>query len=103
MTMSNWSKLTALLGWCALVNYALMLVWFAVLTGGELCGGVACAGAQNWYFEMHRAIGIHMTDEALLALHFGLYGQMKMLVFIFNLVPFLVLLALGRAERKAAA
>ena len=88
--MTTWNKLTALLGWCALVNYALLIVWFLVLIG-----------AGDWYFEMHRAIGIDMTNEALKALHFGLYGQMKMLVFIFNLVPFLVLLGLDRAERRA--
>ena len=90
--MDTWKKWTALLGWCALVNYALLLLWFVVVT---------CAG--DWYFDMHRAFGINLTNEVLEALHFSLMGGMKMLFIVFNLVPFLVLLALGRAWRKAQA
>ena len=87
--MTAWQKLTALLGWCALVNFILLAVWFLVLS---FAGG--------WYFDVHRAIGIHMPHEALTALHFELMARMKMLVIFFNLVPFLALRALNCTDRK---
>lgn len=86
--MMTMKKLTALLGWCALVNYGILLAWFLAF--------VLARDAFHW---MHSAVmGMTASPERMDAIHFTLMSGMEILILVFNLVPFLVLLALGREK-----
>lgn len=71
-----------LLGWSALVNYLVLLWWF-----------VAFVYAHDLVYRIHTR-WFTLTPEQFDAIHYGGIGLYKLLVFVFNLVPFLVLLAL---------
>lgn len=71
-----------LLGWSALVNYLVLLWWF-----------VAFVYAHDLVYRIHTR-WFTPTPEQFDAIHYGGIGLYKLLVFVFNLVPFLVLLAL---------
>ena len=85
MTMK---KLTAALGWCALVNYGILLAWF-----------LAFLLARDAFYWMHSAVlRMSSAPERLDEIHMALMGGMEILIIVFNLVPFLVLLALSREK-----
>lgn len=68
-----------LLGWCTVINIGILLVWalFFVL-------------AHNFMYRMHSRI-FKITQQQFDALHYGLIGGMKILLIIFNLVPYLAI------------
>ena len=77
--------LTAALGWCALVNYGILTAWFLMF----VC-------AREWMYGIHSSVlRVEIAPEHYDMLHIAGMTFYKMLVFVFNLVPFLVLLALS--------
>ncbi len=79
----NTEILMMLLGWSALVNYGILLVWLLMLVL-----------ARDWVRVLHSKImGLDMSSEEFGRMHYLLMAQFKIMVIIFNLVPFLVLLA----------
>lgn len=77
-------QLQSFLGWCIIINYALLLFWFALLPR---------AGSWVYGFQA-RLFGIDpatVRDE-----HFHLMGQFKLMIMIFNIAPWLALLLMGR-------
>ena len=71
--------LSELLAWSAAVNYGLVIVWFLVFTS-----------AHDWLFRIH-ASWFTLSEGAFDALHYGLMGAYKLVIFAFFFVPFLVL------------
>lgn len=77
--------LTAALGWCALVNYCILTLW-----------ALAFVFARGWMYRVHSALlRVDIAPERYDMLHLAGMTFYKMLVFVFNLTPFLVLLALS--------
>ncbi len=77
------SELKSLLGWCLVINYGVLIVWF-----------VFVVTARDWVFGLHaRLFGVER--DLVQAEHFKLFGQFKLLVMVLNLAPWLALLIMG--------
>ncbi len=76
------NTLETFLGWCLVVNIGVLLIWaLAMLTG-------------DW--AMRLQTGVSKLDLGQVrALNFQLMGQFKLLIFIFNLAPWLALVIMG--------
>ena len=71
--------LQEILGWCSLINMGLLLWWF-----------LAFVFAHDWIYGLHSR-WFRMSVEQFDAIHFGAMGIMKIMIFVFNLVSYLVL------------
>lgn len=69
----------AFFGGCALVNYALLTLWFVVFRY-----------ARDWLRRLHGS-WFTLDDATFDAIHYGGMGLYKIAVLVFNLVPWLVL------------
>ncbi len=67
------------LAWCTVFNMALLLVWV---------GLVAFAG--DWVFRRHQP-WFRVSRETFDAVHYAGMAFFKIVIFVFNLVPYLVL------------
>lgn len=69
----------AVLGWCTLINYGLLILWFLFLTT-----------AHDWTYRLHSK-WFKISSEQFDAIHYSLMGIFKLAVVAFNLVPYLAL------------
>ena len=69
--------LRSVLGWCTLINYALLLFWFVVFILA--------------HDSLHRLHGrwFSMSAEKFDVAHYTLMGVFKLGILLFNLVPYL--------------
>jgi hypothetical protein len=75
--------LRALLGWCTLINFAVLLVWFlAFLT----CSKQILALHRHW---------VDIDESTMKMVNYGLMGLFKLLILMFNLGPYLALRLAG--------
>ena len=72
--------LLSFLGWCAGINYAILLVWF----------GVFC-WAHDWLYRMHSR-WFKLSVEAFDALNYAGVAIYKIGIMLFVMVPLLALL-----------
>jgi len=73
----------SLLLWCTVINYAILLVWFLVFTL-----------ARDWMRRFHGR-WFRLSDEQFDALHYVGMSIYKIGILLFNLVPLIVLWAVG--------
>ena len=71
--------LISFLAWCTLINLVILIVWWWVL-----------AFAGGWMRGMHRK-WFDLSDESFAAVHYKMLAYFKLLWFMFNLTPYLVL------------
>jgi hypothetical protein len=69
--------------WCAVINYAILLVWFLVFTL-----------AHDWMRRLHGR-WFRLSDEQFDTLHYLGMSIYKIGILLFNLVPFVVLCIVG--------
>jgi hypothetical protein len=69
--------LRSVLGWCTIIDYALLLFWFVVFIL-----------AHDWLPRLHGR-WFSMSEEKFDAVHYTLMGVFKLGIFLFNLVPYL--------------
>jgi hypothetical protein len=67
------------LAWCTLMNWILLLVWWV---------GFAVAG--DWIYRVHGK-WFQLSRPAFDATHYAGMAFYKILIFVFNLIPYLVL------------
>jgi hypothetical protein len=65
--------------WASAIHYAILCVWAGVFLY-----------ARTWLYQLH-ARWFALTPEVFNALHYGLIGIYKIAIFLFCLVPYLVL------------
>lgn len=70
---------TAVLGWCTLINFVLLVWWLLFVVF-----------ARDWTYRIHSR-WFKMSEESFASIHYTLMGTFKMLVIVFNLVPYLAL------------
>ena len=75
--------LRAFLGWCSVMNYGLLFVWF-----------VGIVVARDWIFGLHSR-WFALSRERFDTIHYAAMAFFKMSVFLFNLVPYLALRIVG--------
>ncbi len=71
--------LRTFLGWCTLINFGLLMLSFGMLA---LAGG--------WVRKIHGR-WFPMPAEDMIRAHYGMLGTYKILVIIFNVVPWIAL------------
>ena len=71
--------ITAVLGWCILINFALLVWWVLFL-----------ALAHDWTYQLHTK-WFRFSPEQFDSIHYSLMGIFKIGVIIFNLAPYLAL------------
>jgi hypothetical protein len=76
--------------WCSIINYGLLVVWFLVF-----------AFMHEWLL---RSWGrwFHLSAEQFDFLNLAGMMLLKILIMVFNLVPFIALLIVGRATNDDA-
>ncbi len=77
--MMDIEEFRAVLGWCALINCAMLLLWFLlfITTRSWLYGFAGC-----WF---------KLTPEKFDSAQYKMMGFFKILLIVFNLVPYLAL------------
>ena len=69
--------------WCTIINGALLIWWYLVT-----------AFAQGWLYRLHSR-WFQMPRETFTMVLYCFIGVMKVLVIVFNLVPFIALAIIG--------
>lgn len=67
------------LGWSAIINYAVLLLWFLIFRFGH-----------EWMYRLHRQ-WFKLSPESFDAIHYAGMAFLKLCVFVFNLAPYLAL------------
>jgi hypothetical protein len=73
----------AFLGWCALINYAVLVIWFLVFLF-----------AHDWMRKLHTR-WFRLPAAHFDAMHYAGMGLYKLGIFLFNLVPYVALVIVG--------
>ena len=71
-----------LLAWCSVINIGVLIFWFLFFML-----------AHDWIYRYHGK-WFTLTIERFDAIHYAFMGFYKLNIFIFNLVPYLVLRAI---------
>jgi len=69
----------SVLGWSALINYGVLLLWFLFFVL-----------AHDWMYRVHTRF-FTLTVEKFDSAHYGSMAIFKLLVIVFNLVPYLAM------------
>lgn len=72
-----------ILGWCTLINIAFLLVWWLMLVF-----------LHDFVFRMHTK-WFPMSEENFNKIHYAGAALYKVLIFAFNLVPYLAMRIVG--------
>ncbi len=75
----NLELLQSLLGWVALINYLLLIIWFLIFWR-----------AADGVYQLHRRWFV-LTREQFTQIHYTLMGQFKLLTFALFIAPWLAL------------
>ena len=82
--MITLQKLTELLGWSSIINMVFLLLALVLLTT-----------MKDRLVAIHKRM-FRLSDEDLSRAYFQYLGQYKMLIFVFNLVPYVALKIMGQ-------
>ncbi|MCC5785505.1 MAG: hypothetical protein JJU33_02250 [Phycisphaerales bacterium] len=75
----NIDQLHQALLWCVIINFGVLLLWFALYVG-----------AGGWVRRLHGR-WFKIPDDRFDALHYGLMGAYELAIILFFLVPYLAL------------
>ncbi|BBF65043.1 hypothetical protein F6A13_01050 [Acidithiobacillus sp. 'AMD consortium'] len=73
--MTILEQVQEVLVWCTVINYVVLIVWFAVFIG-----------AHDWLYQLHHR-WFHLSTEHFDAVHYAGMAVYKIGILIFNLVP----------------
>lgn len=77
------ATLTALLGWCAVINVSLLMIWFGLFVF-----------AGDALFRLHGR-WFALTRERYDTVHLSCMAGYKLAIWMFNLAPYLALRIIG--------
>ena len=69
--------------WCTVINFGLLIVWF-----------VGFLVARDWIRRFHGK-WFKLSEESFDVIQYAGMGIFKLLIFVFNLVPYIALLIVG--------
>jgi hypothetical protein len=72
--------------WCTVINYGVLLMWFLFFML-----------AYDWMYSLH-GLWFHLSREQFDALHYGGMALYKIGILLFNLVPYIALRIVRRAD-----
>ena len=73
----------SMLGWCTLINWAMLLVWFLFIRAGH-----------GWVYGIHGKL-FNISVEKFDEINYRAMITYKIAVFVFNFVPYLALRIIG--------
>ena len=73
----------AALGWCTIINIGFLMYWMIMI---RFC--------RDWVRNMHGR-WFKLSDETFDAIHYAAMAIFKLLIIVFNLVPYIALLIVG--------
>ena len=73
----------AALGWCSIINMGLLLWWFFAITV-----------LHDWVYKIHSK-WFKLSPETFDAIHYSGIAFFKIVVFVFNIVPYFALRIVG--------
>jgi hypothetical protein len=73
------TMLQSLLGWCALINFGVLMLWF-----------VLYASAKEWLYRLHSR-WFSVSKERYETVHLAAMAAYKLAIWMFNLAPFIAL------------
>jgi len=79
----NMETLLPMLGWCTLINFAMLSISTITLV---------CCG--DWIMNIHKKL-FRINDSDLQRQYFGYLAHYKILITVFNLVPYIALRIIG--------
>lgn len=65
--------------WSTIINWGILLFWFFIIVF-----------ARDWIYGLHTR-WFNISREDFDKLHYSLMGAFKLLIFVFNLVPYIAL------------
>ena len=68
-----------ILAWSTAINIAIFIFWFIIFIS-----------ARDLMYKVHTKL-FKMSEETFSAMHYGGLGIYRMLILIFNLIPYLIL------------
>lgn len=71
--------LQTFLGWCTIINYSLLLIWFLLFVF-----------ARGWLYQMHSE-WFSISDANFDIIHYVLMSFYKFNIFLFMLIPYIVI------------
>ena len=71
--------LREVLGWCAVMNFSLLLLWFLMYVL-----------AHDWLYQLHGP-WLQLSGEKFAAIHYAGMALFKVGIFLFNLAPYIAL------------
>jgi hypothetical protein len=71
------------LGWCALINIGMLLFWWLLFMFG-----------RNFVYTMHSK-WFKIPEESFDKIHYAGMAIYKLMIFVFNLVPYLAMRIVG--------
>ena len=72
--------------WCTVINYGVLLVWWLFFLF-----------EHDWMYQWH-GTWFHLSREQFDALHYAGIALYKIGILLFNLVPYIALRIVGRAD-----
>jgi hypothetical protein len=69
--------------WCLVMNFAVLILWLLIFLI-----------AQDWIYKIHGQL-FKIPRETFNAVHYKSLGYFKMIVFVFNLVPYIAMHIVG--------
>ena len=78
----------SLVGWCAIINYAVLIWWF-----------LAFRFAHDWMYRLHSQ-WFSMPIEQFNAIHYAAMAVYKIGVLLFTIVPYVALVIVSRKGRR---
>jgi Family of unknown function (DUF6868) len=72
--------------WCAVINYGVLLVWWLFFLF-----------AHDLMYSLH-GLWFHLSREQFDALHYAGMALYKIGILLFNLIPYIALRIVGRAD-----
>ena len=78
--------LQAVLGWCTVINFAFMMLWFLVFLV-----------AHDLAYQIHSSMFPGLSQVRFVELHYQLLGFFKLSVMLLNLAPYIALRIIGRS------
>jgi Family of unknown function (DUF6868) len=79
----NIETLRHMLGWCAIINYAVLILWIALFFA-----------AHDWFQKLHEKL-FRLSAEQFNGLNYGGIIFFKTGILLFNLAPYLALRIVG--------
>ena len=72
-------EIRKVLGWCSAINLGLLMLWFLVFVF-----------ARDFVFRIHTR-RFKIAQERFDEIHYIMMGYYKLIVFVFNVIPYLAL------------